>query len=217
MAEAARAKALYICIDGLDGSGKTTQARMLHDYFVASELQVRIVPFVPQASKPLRQAAKQRYGSESAMRVAFSRSHVEYVHACEQFLNFQDHIAPYLDTHDAVIQDRSKLSRLVNARYAQTPLEDVRAILNQFPDPDALFYLKTSPATALGRIVLRGDVGQDETSDYLDRAAVYFDEFGAELGAHFIDAQQTPEEVQWNIISEISKMALVIDPRTELC
>lgn len=207
MSEQRSDKALYVCIDGVDGSGKTTQVKMLGEHYEASGISAAVVPFIPIASVPLRRAAEQRYGTQSAMRVQFSREHVEYVHACEQYLNYQEHIAPKLETHDVVIQDRSKLSRLVNAKYAGTPLDDVEAILDQFPDPDATFYLHLAPATAFERLTHRGNPGKDETLEYVTTAGDYYSSFAQTLGAHIINAEQDPTQVHLDIVACLGELA----------
>jgi len=196
--------AYRIAFEGIDGSGKGTQIQLLKKKLVENSVKVKTTSFKPVASKPLRIAAENITGDSSDMRVLFERSHVEYVHTCDQYLNYFDSILPLVKDSQIILQDRCKITRIVNAEYANSPLLDTRRILDLIPNPNLIFCLLVKPEIALDRIQKRGTAGKDETLEFLDFADKAYRKIAKTYqNIITIDGDNSPRIISEIILSEI--------------
>ena len=164
----------HIAIDGIDGSGKTTQAQIIVNYLEKKGYKVYYSKFKPFAAKPLIDISLGINSQDVSGRQTFKLSHLEYVYACDEYLNYYEIIKPKLENGYTVIQDRSKMTRYVNSQIASCPYFDIEKILSSITDPTITILLNVSPEIASKRLDLRGYREKDESLTFLKHSAELF-------------------------------------------
>lgn len=198
--------ALYVAFEGVDGSGKSTQIELVSSTLREKGFKVLNVPFKPVASQVLRDYSIITTGDKGSMRSLFNLSCVEYVHACDQVLNFTNLVLPNLKNYDIIIQDRSKLSRIVNAKYANSPINDIENILSIIPDPDYFIYFCIEPKESFRRLNKRGNTTTDENLEFLTFASKEYSNLISETQCLIIDAKKSQIEITKDILNYFEKL-----------
>jgi dTMP kinase len=164
-------RGFLVAVEGIDGSGKTTQAKRLARYCDEKGLAY-ILSKEPTSGKYgqliRNSASRGRLSAEEEIDLFLKdrREHVDRV------------IQPALDEEKVVILDRYYFS---TAAYQGAHGADPEIILSQneafAPQPDLLVILDVSPETGLQRIRERGDEpNKFETLDSLERARAIFNQ-----------------------------------------
>lgn len=158
-----------VAIEGIDGSGKTTQAELLSHYCLLSGLDYSKSkePTRGQYGQILRNSAltgRLSVEEEIELFLKDRKEHVENV------------IKPALDQNEIVILDRYYFS---TAAYQGSRGADPKAIIREnesfAPKPDLLVLLDIPPAIGRERIRLRGDTPNAfEDEESLERARQIF-------------------------------------------
>ena len=164
-------RGFLVAIEGIDGSGKTTQAQRLARYCTEKRLNYILSkePTKGQYGQLIRNSAirgRLSAGEEIDILLNDRREHVEQV------------IQPALHKEEVVILDRYYFS---NAAYQGAHGADPEIILSRneafAPQPDLLVILDVPPQTGLQRIRERGDEpNKFETIDSLERARAIFNQ-----------------------------------------
>lgn len=124
----------YIAIEGMDGSGKTTQAKMLAEFLKKQGFKVLSV------TEPSKTALGKMI-SEKLIKEKYSPEAVALAFSCDRMIHFDETIRPAREKYDYIITDRSYISSL-----AYQPLQGLRfewvKELNRFVvKPDLIFLL----------------------------------------------------------------------------
>jgi len=187
---------LFIVIEGIDGTGKSTQSTMLRDALVKAGHTV-ILDHEPSNSpygKILRESATKGRLSPHEELDLFHKDrkyHVEHL------------IMPTLQRGETVILDRYYFSTMAYQGQRGFDREEIRQTNLRFaPNPDILFILDLPVDLARERIDIRGD----ETNEFEKRDALQYcrDTFlsvSNEAFAHTIDASQSIERVHQQILA----------------
>src|SRR5215471_8075627 len=156
-------RGFLVAVEGIDGSGKTTQAQRLTRYCEEKGLGYVLSkePTKGKYGQLIRDSAiRGRHSVEQEIDILLKdrREHVDQV------------IQPALDQEKVVILDRYYFS---NAAYQGAHGADPEVILSRneafAPQPDLLVILDVSPQTGLQRIRERGDEpNKFETLDSLE-------------------------------------------------
>lgn len=164
-------RGFLVVVEGIDGSGKTTQAQQLARYCIEKGLTYisSKEPTRGKYGQLIRDSANRgRLSVEEELDLFLKdrREHVEQV------------IQPALDKEEVVILDRYYFS---NAAYQGAHGADPELILSRneafAPQPDLLVILDVSPQIGLQRIRERGDEpNKFETVDSLERARSIFNQ-----------------------------------------
>ncbi|TMP90163.1 MAG: dTMP kinase [Verrucomicrobia bacterium] len=162
-------RGFLIAVEGIDGSGKTTQAERLARYCDEKRLTY-ILSKEPTSGKYgqliRNSASRGRLSVEEEIDILLKdrREHVDQV------------IQPALDQEKVVILDRYYFS---TAAYQGAADPEIILSRNEAfaPQPDLLVILDVSPQTGLQRIRERGDEpNKFETLDSLERARAIFNQ-----------------------------------------
>ena len=189
--ETSAAKGYLIVIEGIDGTGKSTQATMLsktlrkHNHEVIQSFEPTNGPW----GKKLRESATTgRLSIEDELTYFINdrREHVNQV------------IAPTIAAGGIVILDRYYFSTMAYQGARGIDTNSIRTKNESFaPKPDLLIVLDLDVDTALRRIGVRdGQANEFEKRESLNFCRDLFLSLKEQDGAHIIDANTSIDQVQ---------------------
>jgi dTMP kinase len=183
-------RGLLIVIEGIDGTGKSTQARHLAEWLVAQGREVvlsREPTDGPWGAQLRASAATGRLSPEDELRYFLNdrRQHVA------------ETISPALAAGKVVILDRYYFSTMAYQGARGFDPAEIRRLNEQFaPVPDLLLILDIDVNMALQRIGSRGDSANAfEQRENLQRCREIFLSLKDEPFTRVIDSSGTPDEV----------------------
>ena len=139
-------KGVFICIEGLDGSGKSTQAKLLtkklckagyNAVFTAEPSQGKIGKFIR------KRLFEQKRMPTTVEALLFAADRIEHV---------QDTVAPALKEGKIVISDRYVFSSLAYQGSAGLNLEWIETINKNAQKPDLSIFIDVAPEVVLERL-----------------------------------------------------------------
>ena len=190
---------LFIVIEGIDGTGKSTQSKRLAEWFRSRGRAVVLSrePTDGPWGKKLRESATTgRLSAEEELECFLNdrREHVEMS------------IKPALAEGKVVILDRYYFSTMAYQGARGFDPAEIRRRNEAFaPQPDLLLILDLSVESAHGRIGARGDTANEfEQRDTLTRCREIFLSLRDEPFACVIDAEPSLNEVTADILSVVT-------------
>lgn len=191
---------LFIVLEGIDGTGKSTQARWLAEWLREQGREViasREPTDGPWGAKIRATAATGRLSPEDELTYFLNdrREHVEQL------------IAPALAAGKVVILDRYYFSTMAYQGSRGVDPAEIRRQNEAFaPVPDLLFLLDLDVETALSRIGGRGDTANEfEKADSLAKCREVFLGLAGEPFVHVIPTDEKPEAVQDRLRQVVSE------------
>lgn len=185
---------LFIVIEGIDGTGKSTQAIRLGEWLAAQGREVvlsREPTAGPWGTKVRESAATGRLSPEDELLYFLNdrRQHVEEL------------IAPSLAAGKAVILDRYYFSTMAYQGARGFDPAEIRSKNEAFaPVPDLLLIMDLDVDAALARIGSRGDTANEfEKRENLERCREIFLSLRDEPFVRVIDTLGTLDEVELKI------------------
>ncbi|HEY1120571.1 MAG TPA: dTMP kinase [Haloferula sp.] len=182
---------LFIVLEGIDGTGKSTQSRQLAEWFREQGREViasREPTDGPWGAKIRATAATGRLSPEEELDYFLKdrREHVEQL------------IAPALAAGKVVILDRYYFSTMAYQGSRGVDPAEIRRQNEAFaPVPDLLFILDLDVDTALTRIGGRGDTANEfEKAESLAKCREIFLSLAGEPFVHVVPSSDGPEAVQ---------------------
>lgn len=165
-------KGCFVCIEGLDGSGKSTQARLLAERLQKTRrVLLTVEPSRGRIGTFIRQSYL--YGENRLSSVVeallFAADRVDHV---------QSEIVPALETGDVVISDRYVYSSLAYQGAAGLSLEWIEKVNSHALRPDIALFLDVDLGTVMKRLKPRKSIMENlETQErvrgyYLDLVKV---------------------------------------------
>ncbi len=186
---------LFIAIEGLDGSGGTTQVRLLADWMRAQDHPVHTTaePSTGPVGRFIREALTdpdQRVGDRV----------LPYLFAADRRDHLDREILPALEAGRSVISDRYKQSSLAYQSLV-LGLAPVAELNSRFRAPDLSLLLDLDPETCFQRVMARG-LPRDRF-EALDRLRAIHDAYESAFAwcraqgetVRRIDARGTPDQV----------------------
>lgn len=196
-------KGILLVFEGIDGSGKSTQAGFLQE-----KLQNKGFEAVS-----FQEPSKSRWGREIKKKALYHES-LSAEEELELFLkdrkeNVENNLKPALEKRKVVILDRYYYSTIAYQGARGIDPERIKRINEKFaPKPDLVFILDIDAGTGLKRIKDRKEKEKlFEREDYLVKVRQIFKRFRGERFIH-IDALQPQEEISnkiENIVLEYIK------------
>jgi dTMP kinase len=181
---------LFIVIEGIDGTGKSTQARRLGEWFARQgrEIVLSREPTDGPWGKKLRESASTaRLTPEDELEYFLKdrRQHVEEL------------IQPALAAGKVVILDRYYFSTMAYQGVRGFDPGEIRRRNEAFaPVPDLLLILDLDVDAALERIGVRGDTANEfEKRENLERCREIFLSLQNETFAHVVNSEGTLDDV----------------------
>ncbi len=151
-------KGLYIALEGIDGSGKTTQARQLQSYFEKQQKKVTLTS-EPKVDLPGGEEIMKFFRGE----IAVSGQAFQYWMSANRVINQESIVIPALERGDVVLSDRCFWSAIpyglmdkgvdFKRKEAERMLvtQGLLSHYHQFIVPDNIFYIDISPEEGLRR------------------------------------------------------------------
>lgn len=193
----------FLVLEGMSGTGKETQAKLLCSYLRNQGIISQIVYHPsPELKVVLSQWRKTR-----------SIDHISemYFLLADRYNRVTRDIVPALTRGEWVISLRSFVSAIV---YQGVTTRDKKFIRREFqrfePDPDCLFYFDITPDTAMKRILSRtastGEpLGTYETPQYLNRIRRAYASVLMSFTHVTVDASNTIESVHAHIVKNLPR------------
>ncbi|HVZ58464.1 MAG TPA: dTMP kinase [Patescibacteria group bacterium] len=209
-------KGLYIALEGVDGSGKTTQSEELQK-FLSQKGRSFVVTSEPRREGPIGSLIHQILQGK----VRVPSDSLQYLYTAERLINHHDVIIPTLEKGDIVISHRCLWSNLpygmLDRKMADYDSNEARVIdvahgllslYHQFIVPDLTFYLKVSPEVAMERLQnTRGVKEMYEKKEKIARVVKGYDWEVKRFPEEFIsiDAEKSIAEVAANIVKKVEE------------
>ena len=150
MSEIKRGK--FIVVEGLDGSGKTTQVQLLKEKM--EELHGETMLFKNVSDGRIGKTIRSVLDPQNQLYV--NNLQMACLFIAELYV-VANKINAYLDHGVNVICDRWTYSTLAYAGYTDADRELIRGMYSKLLAPDIVIYLDVDPKTAIGRINARGE------------------------------------------------------------
>ncbi|MFH1656551.1 MAG: dTMP kinase [Candidatus Nealsonbacteria bacterium] len=141
----------FIVIEGLDGSGQSTQVSLLRDFFIGENKQV-ILTKEPTLTSEAGKKIKQVLGKE----IELDPKELQKLFAQDRKEHLDNLIIPALEEGKIIISDRYFFSSFAYGSSDEISLEWLIELNNDFLIPDLTIILKTSPEVCISRIEQRG-------------------------------------------------------------
>jgi dTMP kinase len=200
---------LFIVFEGIDSSGKTTQAELLKDYFINQKEQVVISPEPSNGmiGNLIRQALKQK--------IIFSRDRnlfdeqMAYLFAADR----HDHLYNDIDGVFKLIQDNY---HVISTRYyfsslaynCETPekFTFIQKLNDRFPDPDLTIYIDIPIEVSMRRLQERSLKEIYETKSKLTKVSQQYQQIFAKYTgkAIAIDGTHDVKQIHQQIVNFIN-------------
>lgn len=214
-------KGLYIALEGIDGSGKTTQVEKLVQYFKDQGREV------VKTREPRKQDGivgeliqKILHGKTKIPPVAF-----QYLFTADREMHHEELVIPSLKAGKVVISDRCFWSAIPyglldrkseldeNTIEYMLAAQSILSMYHQFVVPDYAFYLDISLDTAMQRIDKTNEMKEIyEDGAKLEKTIKGYQWLLREFPKEFIlvDATKTVEEVTGEIVKEIQRSKIKV-------
>ena len=186
-------KGLFIVIEGIDGTGKSTQAKRLGEWFVSQSREVvtsREPTEGPWGKKIRSTGETGRLSPEEELEYFLKdrRQHVEEL------------IEPALSAGKVVILDRYYFSTMAYQGARGMDPQEIRRLNEEYaPIPDILLILDLDVEEAIKRIGVRGETNEFEQREGLERCRDIFLSLGSEPYAKVLPAEGTVDEISQSI------------------
>ena len=196
----AKPPGLLIVIEGIDGTGKSTQAKRLGDWFTANDREIVLSrePTAGPWGKKLRESAATGRLSPADELEYFLKDRRQHV---------EELIAPALAAGTVVILDRYYFSTMAYQGARGFDPAEIRQKNEVFaPVPDLLLIMDLDVDRALERIGARGDLANEfEKRENLERCREIFLSLKDEPFARIIDCSGNLDEVAERVCEAVRR------------
>jgi dTMP kinase len=207
---------LYIALEGIDGSGKTTQVKMLEEYFNAQGKEV-VKTHEPRRDGVMGELVNNVLTGKAKIPTVA----IQYLFAAQRATFLEELIMPALKRGAVVISDRSFWSAIPYGlldKYESEREENpdqllaalsILSMYHEFIAPDLTIILDIPVEAAVKRLEGKGKTAEIyEKKEKLEKLKAgyefLFDKFPEELVK--INAEKNPEEVEKEILEQIKNL-----------
>lgn len=206
----------YIALEGIDGSGKTTQVEKLAEYYRSQEKEV-VVTHEPRRDGAMGDLVK----SVLTKQVVIPKVAIQYLFAAQRATFMEEVIVPALKTGKVVISDRCFWSAIPyglldkyesekeeNADQLMAALS-ILSMYHEFIVPDISFVLEVTVDTAGERLEAKGKAAElYEQREKLVKLQKGYEFLLAQFSDALvkIDAEKITDDVTEEILTEIKKL-----------
>ena len=204
-------KKLFIVFEGIDSSGKTTQAELLKKHFLATGQQAVISPEPSNGiiGNLIRQALKQR--------IVFSRDRelfdeqMAYLFAADRhdhLYNDIDGVFKLIEDNYHVISTRYYFSSLAYNCETVEKFEFIKKLNDRFPNPDLTIYLDIPIEVSLKRLQERSTQEIYETKTKLTKVREQYEQIFTDYNGQFLslDGIRDSSEIHLAIVDRLESI-----------
>jgi len=193
---------LLIAFEGLDQSGKETQAARLREQFASAGRQVRALSF-PDYETPIGHEIRaaldgRRDFAPDTLQLLYIANRHEYRDAIEQ----------WLAAGDVVVCDRYRASSIAYGDAQGLDAAWLRDVQRHLPEPGVIFLLDIAPEEAARRKAHGRDKFERDLP-LLSRVRESYRRQAASEGWEVIDASRSKEEIAADVLDRIRRRALI--------
>jgi dTMP kinase len=209
---------LYIAVEGIDGSGKSTQVVRLKNYFEEKGETV-VLTSEPQRGSMVEKMIRDALQSK----ISIPSTALQYLYSADRVINQETVVKPALQEKKVVLSHRvlwsavpygvmDKIMGIKNGEYDFNQSNQIiiaqglLSMYHQFVIPDMTFYLDISVETAVKRLSHMDKTKEIyERRDKLEKIKNGYEMLIAMFPKEFviIDGEKSEEEVTKEIISKI--------------
>ena len=187
----------FIVIEGLDGSGQSTQVSLLRDFFIAQNIPV-ITTKEPTLTSEAGKRIKEKILTHKEK---VSPEELQKLFAQDRKEHLEDLIIPALEQGKIVISDRYFFSSFAYGVSEELDLDWLINLNNEFLIPDLTIVLKVDPKVCISRIEGRGS--EREYFEKEEKLAKVWETYAILPGriedVNIIDGEETIEQVSEKI------------------
>ncbi|MEL6441483.1 MAG: dTMP kinase [Cyanobacteria bacterium J06621_8] len=204
-------KRFFIVFEGIDSSGKTTQAELLKQYFLWIKQNAVISPEPSQGiiGNLIRQALNRR--------IIFSKEpnlfdeQMAYLFAADRhdhLFNDIDGVFKLIKDNYHVISTRYYFSSLAYNCDTEEQYNFIQKLNDRFPPPDLTIYLDIPIAVSLARLKSRSTTEIYETEAKLTKVSQQYQQIFAQYTgrAVIIDGTQDTQQIHQQIVQTVKSM-----------
>ncbi len=148
-------KGKFIALEGLDGSGQTTQANLLKNYLMQEGYEVVLTKeptWDNEAGKWINETLRQNKKLNPDELKILQEKFAE-----DREWHQKNRVEPALKQGKIVITDRSQFSSFAFGAASDVDIQYLFSLNDKFINPDLVILLKVSPAVCIARIQKRGE------------------------------------------------------------
>ncbi|MCK4967582.1 MAG: dTMP kinase [Candidatus Aenigmarchaeota archaeon] len=189
----------YIVIEGMDGSGKSTQAKLLVKFLKANGFKA--LHITEPSKNPIGKLI-----SEKLLKGGFSSDVISLAFAADRQLIFEETIKPALREYDFIISDRNFYSSLVYQPLFGSRYDWVKEINRYAVKPDLTFLIDIPVSVFLKR---RGETDVIfENEDFQKKVRQGYLDLPEKFNCDFviIDGVKSVDEVHKDIRSRVMQL-----------
>jgi dTMP kinase len=195
---------ILIAIEGIDGTGKTTQARLLYEYLREQDLPCLLLkePTDGVWGQKIKQLSKHgRTSSPHEEMMLFLKDRKEDV---------ENNILPAMQKNYIVIMDRYYISSMAyQGALPGMNSEEIKRLNEEIaPKPDLVIIIDVPPTISLARIrnFRKEETNYFEREEYLEKVRTIFHSLRTNSNVHFLDGTTSVTTVRENIINIINDL-----------
>ncbi len=147
----------FIVFEGLDGSGQTTQARLLGQYFISQGREVLLTKEPTQLEGQFHSSVAQTLRDVLDKKVKMEAKPLQELFAQDRKEHLEQEIIPALKEGKLVICDRYCFSSFAFGAAHGNDLDYLISLNKDFLMPDFTFLLKVSPKICMQRVTKRNE------------------------------------------------------------
>lgn len=191
---------LFIVLEGIDGAGTTSNARMLVSWLSAKG---RKAWFTSEPTKGpvgliIRKKLRDRNFNDPVLETL--------LFAADRAWHLREEILPYLERGYVVICDRYYESSVAYQGAQGAGLNWILKVNEKFPEPDLTILLDIEPLMALERIHSRAIVERFENISFLGKVREIYLSRAREKGYEIVNAAEPIDKVQEKIRKLVLKL-----------
>lgn len=187
-------KGILISVEGIDGAGKSTLIKLLHQRMVTEKLDVLLTkePGSSMLGKYLRQLLH-------AQQMPICTKAEYLLFAADRAQHMNDFVLPALEKGAIVLSDRMADSSLAYQGYARGLDIEFIQYVNRWTmdqcEPDLIIFVDTPVLLAIERINKRGNINTfEKETDFLEKVRTGFLEiFSSKNNVITVDGTLTPD------------------------
>ncbi|MGI6335032.1 MAG: dTMP kinase [Minisyncoccales bacterium] len=194
----------FIVIEGIDGSGKSTQTKLLSDFLSQNGHHI-ILKKYPEYGKPIGDLINNWLYSKDYDFNVEAQTLLYFA----DFIKDKEYLENNLKNGKIILSDRYFTSTMVYQRIKGMPMSKLNILAQTFGliKPDKVIYLRISPETSFERKLQQKELDRHEgDKKFLNVLFNNFEKTAKECNWEIVDGEQPISKVTKDIINIINKI-----------